>query len=207
VRELSESLEKLPNALSQFTDAVDFARSLHALNDAHSLNDRLKNAQAQISDNKYTPISDFFGRMIRETEEFAQPKDTTNVKLTLQNQARMIQWLIRKRQLSTALLMTSEWLISLARYKDLGEDFQAIFYGSERRKYLRENRLKPHVQIHGLYNEIDELRNDYAHVGNRPDPNDAEALVRETQKQLEIIFARINLDTLEITPTEGQDSQ
>ena len=192
-------LKNMANRLSDLSDALLTNRVLAAQTAAAALVTQLDRAKQEVAD--WAQPFDVLLDQMQTTYQpivLQNPEVPTNRRESLIGQYQQIRWYIQNQQYLQAITLAREWLISWGCYqlnKDwIGERSEVEGMMGEWQRAKREKRNLPNLPIsdvkHGeksmeLFNDLQDLRNDLAHCGMRPDPRRANRAIAQVKNLVE----------------------
>ncbi|MBD1856195.1 MULTISPECIES: TIGR02221 family CRISPR-associated protein [Leptolyngbya] len=175
VKQADQEIEQAIKAIEKISLSLALARPIESIQAAHQLTTVLPNAMNSI--HRYAqPFSLLANQIVQAYGQFAlSEEDQDESELSLERQLRMISWYVQHEQTIQAATLAREWVISVVATRlnqPMSEAHvrETIEHGlnnrAERCDRIDEIRALP-PQVHQLWKELRNLRNDIAHVGMR----------------------------------------
>jgi len=178
-------IDRVANALESVTLALDLARPQEARTHATSLSEEIDKATPHMA--QYAKPFTLLKELVERTIAALNPPTDSPSFHQLKSQQSLVSWYGEKRRYALAILLAREWMIS--RYMNSGlltpSQRQSDPIYEERQRAAR--RLSRDRTLSTLWDDLRELRNDIAHMGQNDRPKDARTLQREIGDVLEQI--------------------
>jgi CRISPR-associated DxTHG motif protein len=210
MRQLGTNLKYAAGAIESVSLALSVARPIETMQAAKQLEDSLKKSLPHVL-RSAQPFAVLANQVIEEYSQFSLADPTGDDLLEgLQRQLAMIEWYIKRLFVIQATTLAREWVVSVLAYhlrspifdhkNGRNEVEQALNNAVERKKKDPKIRNKSRFdkqfqkipdanRITCLWNRLNGLRRDIAHVGMRLDPKSAEQLkTKITNLQPELIY-------------------
>jgi CRISPR-associated DxTHG motif protein len=205
--------ENLAASIKGIAQGLQLLRPMDVMRESALLPDRIKEATPIVSQS-VPPFESLLERVEKDYGKFglANPEDyTTNSKLSLIRQLKMIEWYAEKGQTVQALSLAREWLPSLLCYhfeldpldKPNRDEMELLLAGGTRKGYdgvpdrkstyldqWLEISKKTRTQLTNLWggqSNLAKLRNDVLHAGFRKNPKSAKKILDETDEIIKIL--------------------
>ncbi len=205
--------ENLAASIKGIAQGLQLLRPMDVMRESALLPDRIKEATPIVSQS-VPPFESLLERVEKDYGKFglANPEDyTTNSKLSLIRQLKMIEWYAEKGQTVQALSLAREWLPSLLCYhfeldpldKPNRDEIELLLAGGTRKGYdgvpdrkstyldqWLEISKKTRTQLTNLWggqSNLAKLRNDVLHAGFRKNPKSAKKILDETDEIIKIL--------------------
>jgi len=209
----NSTTENLAASIKGIAQGLQLLRPMDVMRESALLPDRIKEATPIVSQS-VPPFESLLERVEKDYGKFglANPEDyTTNSKLSLIRQLKMIEWYAEKGQTVQALSLAREWLPSLLCYhfeldpldKPNRDEIELLLAGGTRKGYdgvpdrkstyldqWLEISKKTRTQLTNLWggqSNLAKLRNDVLHAGFRKNPKSAKKILDETDEIIKIL--------------------
>ncbi len=199
-------LEDAAHSLNRATDALFLLRPYSAMREIDILKKNfLRIFDSGLSENQMSPLYRLLKKIDQSYSELGnampEKEDAAVAAETLDQERQLIFWYREHGHLMQSISLAREWLISWVMYRDgklnlldrkLREDYETCinaFTHNEQRWQGTSfsGAFMNGKTFHDLWREVTNIRNDIAHAGKNYRPNEADALIRRINKQLQVI--------------------
>ncbi len=218
-RPLKKQLQKSAEAIETISLALSITRPIETMESATKLEETLKESAPSFYE-RAKPFSLLSEKVLKEYGQFAlkDPKQTANLRESLQIQFKMIKWYLDQNQVVQSATLAREWVVSVLVLRfGLGEQMFNNKTGRNSVEKALNNAVKKRKNdpnstiIHSacdeqfealpeandlvkVWSQMIELRNDIAHVGMNLTPQNSTNLKKKAESlysKLEEIVANL----------------
>jgi CRISPR-associated DxTHG motif protein len=177
--ELPEKLKSVARWLRRVSAALDLTRPEEVMKTSHQLINEIKQAEKEFP--KWAqPFAFLLNEIVSAFEPLAldDTRNKENTKLSLDKQFKLIEWYRQKEKYLSAIILLREWITSRALYNKGDSNI----FDKDKREKVDKEVFNETSEVAGHIKELTDLRNDIAHVGMRPKPEQADALKNRFDK-------------------------
>lgn len=199
-------LEDAAHSLNRATDALFLLRPYSAMREIDILKKNfLRIFDSGLSENQMSPLYRLLKKIDQSYSELGnvmpEREDAAAAAETLNQERQLIFWYHEHGHLMQSISLAREWLISWVMYRDgklnlldrkLREDYEGRINDFTHNEQCWQGTsfigaFMNGKTFHDLWREVTNIRNDIDHAGKNYRPNEADALIRRINKQLQVI--------------------
>lgn len=197
-------LEDAAHSLNRATDALFLLRPYSAMREIDILKKNFRRIfDSRMSENQMSPLYRLLEKIDRSYSKLgnAEPEKEDAAAETLDQERQLIFWYHEHGHLMQSISLAREWLISWVMYRDgklnlldrkLREDCEKRIndFTHNEQSWQSTDFIGAFMNgktFHDLWREVTNIRNDIAHAGKNYHPNEADALIRRINKQIQVI--------------------
>lgn len=199
-------LEEAAHSLNRATDALFLLRPYSAMREIDILKKNFwRIFNSGMAENQMSPLYRLLEKIDRSYSKLgnAEPEkeDAAAAVETLDQERQLIFWYHEHGHLMQSISLAREWLISWVMYRDgklnlldrkLREDYELGIndFTHNEQSWQSTDFIGAFMNgktFHDLWREVTNIRNDIAHAGKNYHPNEADALIRRINKQIQVI--------------------